>query len=34
MDWENVSLWVIQWTCDLENYGHNIFFSENLTYAP
>ena len=25
---------MIQRTCDLENYGHSIFFSENLTYAP
>ena len=24
---------MIQKTCDLEDYGHNILFSENLTYA-
>ena len=31
MDWDNVSLWVIQRTCVLEDYGHNFSFSGNLT---
>ena len=26
--------WVIQRTCNLEDYDHNISFSGNLTYAP
>ena len=26
--------WVIQKACDLKDYGHNIFFYGNLTYAP
>ena len=34
MDSDNVSSSVIQRTCDLKDYGHNIFFSKNLTYAP
>ena len=34
MDWDNVLPWVIQRTCDLEYYGHNIAFSGNLIYAP
>ena len=34
MGWDNVSPWVIQGTYEIEDYGYNIFFSGNLTYAP
>ena len=34
MDWDNVFSWMIQKTYDLEDYDHNISFSENMTYTP